>query len=185
VAAIEGINQLKTGKLVSLSEQELIDCDVRGGNNGCSGGLMENAFQFIVQNQGLTTEANYPYAEQEGTCQTMAPAVKIAGYEGVPKYNEKALLQAVANQPVSVGIAAGGDFQFYSSGVFSGTCGTRLNHAVTAVGYGTASDGTNYWLLKNQWGSGWGENGYMKMARDVAFPEGLCGIAMDASYPIM
>lgn len=189
VAAIEGINQLKTGKLVSLSEQELIDCDVRGEDYGCSGGLMDNAFKFIVQNKGLTTEANYRYAEQDGTCQTkklLAPAVKIAGYEDVPKNNEKALLQAVANQPVSVAIdASGSDFRFYSGGVFRGTCGTMLDHAVTAVGYGTTSDGTKYWLLKNQWGSGWGENGYMKMARDVASKEGLCGIAMEASYPIM
>ncbi|KAI8525695.1 hypothetical protein RHMOL_Rhmol13G0249400 [Rhododendron molle] len=190
VAAVEGVNQLKTGKLVSLSEQELVDCDVKGKDEGCSGGYMNNAFKFIKQNEGLMTEANYPYVGQDGTCKSKKlnkpVATKITGYEVVPKNNEKALLQAVANQPVSVAIDASGyDFQFYSSGVFNGACSTMLNHGVTAVGYGTTSDGTKYWLVKNSWGSGWGENGYMKMRRDVAAKEGLCGIAREASYPIM
>ncbi|XP_058196808.1 zingipain-2-like [Rhododendron vialii] len=187
VAAVEGINQLKTGNLVSLSEQELIDCDNQGNNYGCSGGTIDAAFEFIKQNQGLTAEANYPYVGQDGTCKRnlYQPAAMITGYEDVPTNNEQALLQAVAYQPVSVAIDSSGDFQFYSSGVYSGTCGTTLNHAVTVVGYGTTSDGTKYWLVKNSWGTGWGENGYMRMERDVAAEEGLCGIAMKASYPIM
>ncbi|KAE9461941.1 hypothetical protein C3L33_06153, partial [Rhododendron williamsianum] len=156
---MEGINQLKTGKLVSLSEQELVDCDVKGQDKGCAGGLMDNAFKFIKHN-------------------------KDNGIRRLPKNNEKALLQAVANQPVSVAIDfSASDFQFYSSGVYNGTCGTMLNHGVTAVGYGTSGDGTKYWLVKNSYGSGWGDNGYIKMKRDVAAKEGLCGIAMEASYP--
>ena len=89
------------------------------------------------------------------------------------------------HQPVSVAIDGGGyDFQLYSGGVFSGTCGTDLDHAITAVGYGTTTDGTKYWLMKNSWGTSWGENGYIRIKRDVSAKEGLCGIAMDASYPV-
>ncbi|KAJ4975428.1 hypothetical protein NE237_000534 [Protea cynaroides] len=190
VAAMEGANQLKTGNLVSLSEQELVDCDVNGVDQGCEGGLMDSAFQFIIQNQGLTTESDYPYEQTDGTCKKKAAlysAAKISGYEDVPADNEQALLKAVANQPVSVAIDGGGlAFQFYSSGIFTGDCGTELDHAVAAIGYGVNNrDGMKYWLMKNSWGTSWGENGYMRIQRDVAAKEGLCGLAMNASYPII
>ncbi|KAJ9686164.1 hypothetical protein PVL29_015183 [Vitis rotundifolia] len=187
VAAMEGITQLSTGKLISLSEQELVDCDTSGEDQGCSGGLMDDAFKFIEQNHGLSTEANYPYAGTDGTCnrkKAAHPAAKINGYEDVPANNEKALQKAVAHQPIAVAIDAGGaEFQFYSSGVFTGQCGTELDHGVGAVGYGTSDDGMKYWLVKNSWGTGWGEEGYIRMQRDVTAKEGLCGIAMQASYP--
>jgi len=188
VAAVEGITQIKTGKLISLSEQELLDCDTSGENRGCSGGHMAKAFEFIADNEGLSAEANYAYkALTANTCdakRSLSHHVAINGYEDVPSNDEEALLKAVANQPVSVAIDAGSyAFQLYSSGVFTGSCGTDLNHAVTIVGYGTESDGTKYWLVKNSWGSSWGENGYMKMERDVPCKQGLCGIAMQASYP--
>lgn len=185
---MEGINQLKNGKLISLSEQELVDCDVRGEDAGCQGGLMDNAFKFIIENKGLTLESNYPYTGEDGICSTKKaanPVAKITGYEDVPANNEEALLQAVAHHPVSVAIDAGEfDFHFYKSGVFSGECGTMLDHGVTAVGYGTSADGSKYWTVKNSWGTTWGENGYIRMKRNVADKEGICGIAMDASYPI-
>ncbi|KAG5545141.1 hypothetical protein RHGRI_017573 [Rhododendron griersonianum] len=188
VASMEGIVELTTGTLTSLSEQELVDCDTSGQEKGCNGGLMDSAFQFIIQNQGLTTEANYPYQGTQGTCNTNAtanPAATITGYEDVPTNNETALLIAVANQPVSVAIDVGGsDFQFYSSSVLTGACGTTLDHGVAAVGYGIdINDGTNYWLVKNSWGTRWGEEGYIRMQRYIDAKEGLCGIAMQPSYP--
>ncbi|KAK7291578.1 hypothetical protein RIF29_06839 [Crotalaria pallida] len=187
IVAVEGINQIKSQKLVSLSEQELVDCDT-GVNEGCNGGLMEYAFEFIKQNGGITTETNYPYKAADGTCDTSKEnesVVSIDGHENVPKNNETALLQAAANQPISVAIDAGGsDFQFYSEGVFTGACGTDLDHGVAIVGYGETQDGTKYWIVRNSWGAGWGEQGYIRMQRGISKKQGLCGIAMEASYPI-
>ncbi|KAI4387576.1 hypothetical protein MLD38_000003 [Melastoma candidum] len=182
---MEGIVEIGTGKLISLSEQELVDCMDVG--QGCNPNRMENAFKFIVTNNGLDTELDYPYQGVEGTCNTNAVSVAtITSYESVPADDENALLQAVVNQPISVGIdARDSAFMHYSSGVFSGPCGTDLNHAVTLVGYGTADDGTDYWLIKNSWGTLWGEEGYMRIQRGVEAAEGLCGIAMYAVYPVL
>ena len=118
---------------------------------------MDSTFQFIQDNHGLTTEANYPYKGVDGTYNTNQKekhAATINGHEDVPSNNEQALLKVVSSQLVSVAIDAGGsDFQFYSSGVFTGACGTSLDHGVTAVGYGVSNDGTKYWLVKNSWGT--------------------------------
>ncbi|KAI3495353.1 hypothetical protein L1887_37677 [Cichorium endivia] len=150
---------------------------------------MEEAFKFIENNNGLAAEDVYPYTGAAGTCDTTKaaiPAATISGHEQVPANNEEALLQAVANQPVSIAIDSKGyGFKFYSSGVYDGTCGTDLDHAVTAVGYGTTTDGTKYWLMKNSWGASWGEEGYLRIKRDALEKEGLCGIAMHASYPVV
>ncbi|XP_010939512.2 senescence-specific cysteine protease SAG39 [Elaeis guineensis] len=187
VAAIEGITQINTGNLVSLSEQQLVNCDVNDGDNGCQGGFMTRAFHYVINNGGITSEANYPYKAADGTCDTnkaSSSVATISGYENVPANDESSLLQAVSKQPVSVGIDGGGkDFQYYSSGIFTGACATDMDHAVTAIGYGKAKDGTKYWLLKNSWGTTWGEKGYMRLQRDVGASEGLCGIAKLASYP--
>ncbi|KAJ4957328.1 hypothetical protein NE237_014111 [Protea cynaroides] len=137
VAAVEGITQIKTGQQVSLSEQELVDCV--STNSGCNGGYMDNAFQFIQQNQGLSTESNYPYEGMDGTCNEEKAADReamITGYQDVPSSNEQALLVAVANQPVSIVIDGSGHyFMYYSSGIFMGECGTNLNHAVNYHGW--------------------------------------------------
>ncbi|CDP13261.1 unnamed protein product [Coffea canephora] len=188
VVGVEGINKIKTGQLVSLSEQELVDCET--DNEGCNGGLMENAYEFIKKSGGITTERLYPYKARDGSCDSSkmnAPAVTIDGHEMVPANDENALMKAVANQPVSVAIdASGSDMQFYSEGVYTGdSCGNELDHGVAVVGYGTALDGTKYWIVKNSWGTGWGEQGYIRMQRGVDAAEGgVCGIAMEASYPL-
>ncbi|KAL3819309.1 hypothetical protein ACJIZ3_005214 [Penstemon smallii] len=186
VVGLEGINKIKTGNLVSLSEQELVDCEK--DNEGCNGGYMEKAYEFVKKHGGLTTENIYPYKARDQFCDAVkmnAPVVMIDGHENVPENDEDALMKAVANQPVSVGIDAGGtNMQFYSEGVYTGRCGTELDHGVAVVGYGTTSDGTKYWTVKNSWGQEWGEQGYIRMQRGVDAKEGLCGIAMEATYPI-
>nr|GEW50088.1 senescence-specific cysteine protease SAG39-like [Tanacetum cinerariifolium] len=146
IAATEGITQISTGKLISLSEQELVDCDRSGQDQGCGGGYMDGGFTFIVKNKGINTEAAYPYQAADATCNTKEEAIHaatITGHEDVPVNN----------------------------------------HGVTAVGYGTTADGIKYWLVKNSWGTSWGEGGYIRMIRDVEAKEGICGIAMMASYP--
>uniref|UniRef100_A0A0D9VZ40 Peptidase C1A papain C-terminal domain-containing protein n=1 Tax=Leersia perrieri TaxID=77586 RepID=A0A0D9VZ40_9ORYZ len=189
VAAVEGLTKIRTGRLVSLSEQELVDCDVRGMDQGCEGGLMDTAFQYITRRGGLSAESSYPYRGIDGSCRSSSSAsvsaASIRGFQDVPANNEAALMAAVSRQPVSVAVHGGGYvFRFYDRGVLGGAgCGTELDHAVTAVGYGTASDGTGYWLMKNSWGASWGEGGYVRIRRGVG-REGACGIAKMASYPV-
>nr|GMC55058.1 low-temperature-induced cysteine proteinase-like [Ipomoea batatas] len=147
---------------------------------------MDYAFQFIIKNGGIDSEEDYPYTGKDGKCDSYRNNAKVAsidGYEDVPINNEKALQKAVASQPVSVAIEAGGyDFQLYTSGIFTGSCGTDLDHGVAAVGYGS-ENGVDYWIIKNSWGDYWGEKGYVRMQRNVKAKTGLCGIAMEASYP--
>ncbi|TVU44975.1 hypothetical protein EJB05_04440 [Eragrostis curvula] len=187
VAAVEGLNKIRTGRLVSLSEQELVDCDVNGIDQGCDGGLMDDAFNFIAHRGGLASETTYPYRGADGSCRSSAAAKRaasIGGHEDVPRNNEAALMAAVAHQPVAVAVNGGGyAFQLYNGGVIDGHCGTDLDHAVTAVGYGTASDGTKYWVMKNSWGKSWGEHGYVRIRRGTR-GEGVCGLAKMPSYPV-
>jgi len=146
---------------------------------------MDQAFQYIISNKGITSESSYPYTAEQGTCQTSVESVAtISSYTDVPALNENALLQAVAQQPVSVAIEADTEaFQFYSGGVFNNAgCGTQLDHGVLAVGYGhDSSSNLNYWIVKNSWGSSWGENGYIRLVRG----QNECGINQMASYPVV
>jgi len=187
IGSVEGINAIKTGELLSLSEQELVDCD-QDYDQGCNGGLMDYAFDFIIKNGGIDTEKDYPYKGYDGRCDASkknAHVVTIDGYEDVPENDGEALKKAVANQPVSVAIEAGGrDFQLYSGGVFTGQCGTDLDHGVLVVGYGTDKD-LDYWTVKNSWGEYWGESGYLRMQRNLKDDNngfGLCGINIEPSY---
>lgn len=185
VAAIEGVHKISKGRLISLSEQELLDCDFT--NFGCGGGYPQRAFSWVASNGGITTEANYPYRTFRFACDFLKlgqNAASIRSYQNVPPNDERSLTKAVARQPVTVCVDAGSlSFQLYTGGIYDGPCGINLNHAVTAVGYGTDRNGINYWILKNSWGITWGDQGYMYMKKDVAKREGTCGIAMDASYP--
>jgi len=147
---------------------------------------MQAAFQFIVANGGLCSESDYPYQAQDGTCESSSctSVATISGYQNVAANSEDALQAAAAQQPVSVAVDAAGDnWQFYSGGVLTGSCGTDLDHGVLVVGYGTSS-GTPYWMVKNSWGADWGDNGYIMLQRGSGSGNsGVCGIAMDASYP--
>ncbi|CAI5506810.1 unnamed protein product [Closterium sp. Naga37s-1] len=174
------INKIVTGELISLSEQELVDCDTKK-DQGCGGGLMDFAFEFIIKNGGLDTEEDYPYDATAHKCNKAkmnTHVVTIDDYEDVPSNSEAGLKKALAAQPVSVAIEADRrEFQFYSSGIFDGECGTDLDHGVLAVGYGT-ENGTDYWIVKNSWGPRWGDHGFIRLVRNVEAEEGQCGIAM-------
>ncbi|KMZ68021.1 KDEL-tailed cysteine endopeptidase CEP1 [Zostera marina] len=181
VAAVEGLTQINTGKLLSLSEQQLIDCNVE--NNGCDGGNEGKAFKYIQQYGGLTTSDNYPYEEKVNKCKdTLEIAATIKGYEWLDS-GEDCLLNAVAKQPVAVGVDAS-EFQLYEGGIFG--CSPYkpdLSHSVTVVGYGNTDKMGDYWIIKNSWGEDWGEDGYMRIQRNIRDGEGNCGIAKAASYP--
>jgi C1A family cysteine protease len=187
--AVEGAWFIKNNTLVSLSEQQLVDCSTAEGNQGCNGGLMDYAFEYIIKNNGITLESAYPYtATGPNTCAANGKpvAATLSGYKDVPVNSETALMTAIVQQPVSVAVEADQNvFQFYSSGVMDSACGTQLDHGVLAVGYGTLG-GKDYYLVKNSWGADWGAQGYILLARGAKFnPSGQCGIQMAASYPIV
>ena len=188
--SVEGAWFLSNGTLVSLSEQQLVDCSSAEGNQGCNGGLMDSAFEYIIKNKGLTTEANYPYTAQDGTCsaaKARAVAATIKSYTDVATNSEAALEAAIALQPVSVAVEADqNSFQLYSGGVMTAPCGANLDHGVLAVGYGTDStSGDQFWKVKNSWGADWGVNGYILLGKGKTYNGGAgqCGILSDPSYP--
>ena len=202
--ALEGIYAIKRGNLVSFSEQQLVDCDfIRAGGTslGCNGGDMQSAMEWIGKNNGLCTEQAYPYVS--GTTQTNGPCQKtcsvVSGSDisttvSVSANSDSAMMTALAQQPVSVAIEADqSSFQLYKSGVFTGSCGTNLDHGVLLVGYGTMN-GLDYYIMKNSWGSSsWGDQGYMYMGKgnDPASGKpyngghGQCGVLMQGVYPVL
>ena len=199
--ALEGAWAKKTSKLIGLSEQQLVDCaGGRYGNHGCNGGLMDNAFKYVFDN-GLCTEEAYPYTSGytsgyasdptvKNVCNsaTCASSISVVGCSDVEKNNQLALKSAVALGPVSIAVEADTKiFQFYSGGVVTdiALCGQNLDHGVLIVGYGV-ENGLKYWLVKNSWGEGWGEGGYIKLGRsDSADDAGVCGVAKQASFPLV
>jgi C1A family cysteine protease len=186
--AIEGAWKIATNKLVSVSEQQFVDCS--SDNHGCSGGSMDLAFKF-AETHGLCGEAEYPYIAKAADCHastcTTIPKGAVTGFRDVQEDSDEALMEALAKQPVSVAIEADKNaFQLYSGGVLtSNECGTNLDHGVLAVGYGE-EDGTKYWKVKNSWGPTWGENGYIRLERGGATSKlGECGILQMTSYPVV
>jgi len=182
--SVEGAHALNTGTLVSLSEQNLVDCSTAQGNQGCNGGLMTQAFDYIVSNGGIDTESSYPYTAQDGTCSWSASncGSKLATYVNVAAGSESDLQAKVALGPTSVAIdASQNSFQLYSGGVYyePACSSSSLDHGVLAVGYGTTG-GQDYWIVKNSWGSSWGMSGYILMSRNR---NNNCGIATMASLP--
>jgi hypothetical protein len=196
--ALESAYYNKYGKLMSFSEQQLVDCDnlKNGGrgDRGCNGGLMDNAFTFIGKYGGLCTEDAYPYVSgstsDEGTCQKTCQLVsgsKIVSFVDVTPDSDDAMMSALVKQTVSVAIEADSmDFQLYKSGVFTGKCGTNLDHGVLLVGYTPDS-----YILKNSWGTSWGDRGYIYLGKGIDPAtgnkynggHGQCGVLMEASYP--
>ena len=184
--AVEGAWAISKGQLTDFSEQELVDCatGVSYGSHGCNGGQMEGAFKFIIEN-GQCTLSSYPYTAKDGTCQKCTAVAHMSSCSDVKPNDQLSLKAAVAQQPVAVAIEADTRyFQSYSGGILdSSSCGTTLDHGVLAVGYGE-ENGQKYWLVKNSWGTSWGDNGYVKIARsDSTNDKGICGIAMDPSFP--
>jgi len=209
--SIEGALQIAGNKLVSLSEQQLVDCaGASYGNKGCHGGLPDNGFKY-VEKYGLEVESDYPYVAKTmkyvGTCDTAKQSAadgvkpgKISSFKDVTPSNCAQMMAAVSKGPVSVGIDAQcAAFMNYKNGILSSSCGTQLDHAVLVVGYGTDA-GTDYWKVKNSWGTVWGDDGYVRMKKSCTSsgrrllgggggggggPSGICGILANPSYPVV
>ncbi|XP_030895634.1 cathepsin L1-like [Leptonychotes weddellii] len=188
--ALEGQMFRKTGKLVSLSEQNLLDCSRSQGNEGCRGGLMDYAFQYVKDNGGLDSEESYPYCAQDGSCK-YKPGQSVANDTGFMdiRQDEGSLMVAVATVgPISAAIVASLDtFQFYHKGIYyDPNCSSEdLDHGILVVGYGFQGEepeNQKYWIVKNSWGTDWGMQGYILMAKDR---DNHCGIATSASFPIV
>ena len=191
--SIEGIHAIKKNKLINASEQQLMDCSDKYGNHGCQGGLMDNAFKYVIDN-GLCSEEEYPYQAEQGQCLSAQcnRVVQIDNYADVEPNNEKVLMRAVAHQPISVAIQANlTSFRFYKKGVYQDPdCKDKLDHGVLIVGYGTdILQDLDYWIVKNSWTSNWGDKGYVKILRNYekygGDSSGMCGIAVQPSYPII
>jgi len=165
---IEGLSKIAYGTLKSFSEQQLMDCSTSYGNQGCNGGIMDNAYKFVIKN-GVCTDDEYPYKAVKSTCKNLTCKFTISGFTDIKNCND--LATAITSRPISVAVDAT-NWSPYKSGVFN-NCKASLNHGVLLVG---ATD--QYWKVKNSWGTSWGESGYIRLARG-----NTCGICNVASYP--
>jgi KDEL-tailed cysteine endopeptidase len=186
--ASEGAWAIKTGTLVDLSEEQLVECatGMQYGSHGCNGGQMEGAFKYLIQN-GQCADSAYPYTSgngKSGSCKSCTPVAHFSSCSDVKPNDQISLKGAVSQQPVAVAIEADTRyFQSYSGGIMdSPSCGTSLDHGVLIVGYGE-ENGAKYWILKNSWSTSWGEQGYFRILRtDSTNDPGICGVAMDPSF---
>jgi len=189
IGSLEGRAQIATGNLQQFSEQQFVDCDTEFGDMGCRGGLMDNAFTYLMQSKGACTEESYGYKGKAGTCAIDSctiglPASSVTGYQDVDG-TDAAFREALSHGPVSVAVEADTVFQFYFGGIVATNfCGAKLDHGVLAVGYGE-DNGVSYWKVKNSWGAGWGEKGFIRLKADKG-SKGQCGILSGPpSYPII
>jgi cathepsin L len=184
--SLEGQHFKKTGKLVSISEQNLVDCSQKFGNEGCNGGWMDSAFEYIQDNKGIDTEVSYPYEAKDRPCRFKTENVGADddGFVDIKHNSEADLEAAIATiGPISVAIDASRmSFQFYKSGVYNEQrcSSSMLDHGVLAVGYDTTDKGEKYYIVKNSWAESWGDKGYILMSRGK---NNQCGIATQSSYP--
>lgn len=180
--ALEGLYGLVAKKLVAFSEQQLVDCSGPYGNRGCGGGYMNSAFTY-VRDRGIQSASSYPYRAVQGGCGYNPGAVvfRLRGFQNIPQNNPGALGAAICQQPVAVGVQADQPaFRYYNGGVITGGCGTQMNHGIIAMGYGNG-----FWIVKNSWGTGWGEGGYARIASGTQNGgAGVCGINIGASVPV-
>ena len=191
VETIESAWAIKKGQLLTLSEQQLVDCSKKYGNMGCNGGLMDNAFHYVIDN-GICSESSYPYTSgksgQDGSCmKTCNSVASLISCSDVTPKNQIALAEAVSQNPVSIAIQADSSiFQSYQSGIItSPTCGTTLDHGVVITGYGIENS-IPYWKVRNSWSSSWGEAGFVRILRSSSTNDiGICGVAAQPSFPIV
>lgn len=187
MGALEAQMKKRTGVLIPLSPQNLVDCSISDGNLGCRGGYISKAFKYVIRNNGVDSEKSYPYEHQDGKCRysVKGKAGHCSNYHIIPEGDERALQAVVASVgPVAVAVNAMlPSFHQYRGGLYSAPdCNPRFtNHAVLVVGYGT-DRGQDYWLVKNSWGTQWGEEGFIRLARNK---HNLCGIASFAIYPTL
>lgn len=182
--ALEGARFIKTGNLTKLSAQNLVDC-VDEGQSYCYFGTSMNAYNYIRRNRGIDTDQSYPFEEKKDKCNYNPKnnaGVRVRGYVRLPSGDESALVQAIATVgPITAAIDSR-PIQDYKGGVFHDEkCTQQLTHEILVVGYGTDDNDGDYFIIKNSYGTSWGENGFMKMARN----KNLCGIANAAGYPII
>ena len=189
--SIESAYKIKTGKDILLSEQQILECSVSYGNNGCSGGLVEYAYHYL-ESHSLETEGEYPYtATSSKPCKAVASEgkVELTSFKEVERFNPEELAQALQLGPVSIGVDASGTaMHWYKSGIIKRWCGTDIDHAVLLVGYGHQAGlgGGDYWTVKNSWGADWGEKGYFRVLRDMSKKdEGMCGVLQTPTYPVL
>jgi len=176
VANIEGAGFVTNKKLLSLSEQELVDCD-KGQDQGCQGGLPSNAYKFMISSKtGLEKETAYPYKAKNGQCKAEASEEKafVGDWVSISKDEDQIAAAVMKYGPLAIGINAG-PMQTYSGGIAHPSkllCNpSKLDHGVAIVGFGVES-GTKYWVIRNSWGASWGEQGYYRIVRGT----GACGL---------
>lgn len=193
VADVEGTHYLAGNDLVNLSEQQLVSCDRRYGDQGCNGGLPENAFKYIEKTGGLVSESDYPYKSGDGRTrfcnrwdQRKQKTASVSDFVQVSSSpdEEGGIAEAlVKSGPLVIGIDAS-PMQDYVSGVDNPDyCGDErydLNHAVVIVGYGVDEAGTEYWKIKNSWAGDWGEEGFYRIVKG----ENKCGLAWDVTHSV-